>query len=192
MPSSAERPMPPGGDRPPGAPPPASRLLRTLHAVEDGLLAALLGSLLLLAVTQIALRVFVGGGLDWAEPVSRVGVLWLALLGALGATRTGRHIAIDALPRVLSPRLRRVAWIVTQLASAGVCATLAWTGWGMVAFEREAPSMFVPGVPSWWPMLAFPAGFALIALRFAIAAFGPPAEPGAPPEVHLADEAPPR
>jgi C4-dicarboxylate transporter, DctQ subunit len=193
MPVSAERPTPPGGVPPALVPPsPGARLLRGLHALEDGLLAALLGSLLLLAVVQIALRVFLGSGLDWAEPVSRVGVLWLALLGALGATRTRRHIAIDALPRVLPPRLQRAAWIVTQLAAAGVCATLAWTGWGMVAFEREAPSMFVPGVPSWWPMLAFPAGFALIALRFAITAFGPPAEPGPPPEVHLAGEAPSR
>jgi TRAP-type C4-dicarboxylate transport system permease small subunit len=166
------------------------RLLNALHRAEDGLLAALLGALLLLAVAQIALRVFLGSGLEWAEPVSRVGVLWLALLGALGATRTRRHIAIDALPRILPPRLQRAAWAVTQLATSVVCATLAWTGWGMVAFEREAPALFVPGVPSWWPMLAFPAGFALMAVRFAIAAFGAPADPGAQLEFHPASDEP--
>jgi TRAP-type C4-dicarboxylate transport system permease small subunit len=155
------------------------RLLNALHRAEDGLLAALLGALLLLAVAQIALRVFLGSGLEWAEPVSRVGVLWLALLGALGATRTRRHIAIDALPRILPPRLQRAAWAVTQLATSVVCATLAWTGWGMVAFEREAPALFVPGVPSWWPMLAFPAGFALMSVRFLVSAFVEPPEPGA-------------
>jgi TRAP-type C4-dicarboxylate transport system permease small subunit len=150
------------------------RLLRGLHRAEDGLLAALLGVLLLLSVVQIALRIFFDTGLEWAEPVSRMGVLWLALFGALGAARAHRHIAIDALPRLLPPPLRRAAWVVTQLATATICGMLAWYGWGMFGMEREAPSVFVQGVASWWPMLAFPFGFGLLALRFALSAFAPP------------------
>ena len=60
-----------------------ARWLSRLHRAEDGLLAALLGSLLLLSVAQIVLRVVFDAGLPWAEPVSRAGVLYLALLGAL-------------------------------------------------------------------------------------------------------------
>jgi len=152
------------------------RLLRGLHRAEDLLLAALLGALLLLSVLQIALRVFFDTGLEWAEPVSRMGVLWLALFGALGAARSHRHIAIDALPRMLPPVARRGAWALTQLATAIVCALLAWYGWGMFEMEREAPSQFVQGVASWWPMLAFPAGFGLLAVRFVVSAFTEPPE----------------
>jgi C4-dicarboxylate transporter, DctQ subunit len=161
-----------------------SRLLRGLHRAEDGLLAALLGVLLLLAVLQIALRVFFNTGLEWAEPVSRMGVLWVALFGALGAARSHRHIAIDALPRLLPPVARRAAWAVTQLAAAVVCFLLAWYGWGMVQMELEMPAVFVPGVASWWPMLAFPAGFLLLAVRFVVSAFAvPPDHPeGLAPE----------
>jgi TRAP-type C4-dicarboxylate transport system permease small subunit len=150
------------------------RLLRGLHRAEDWLLAALLGGLLVLSVVQIALRIFFDTGLEWAEPVSRMGVLWLALFGALGAARSHRHIAIDALPRLLPPAARRVAWVVAQLATAGVCGLLAWYGWGMLQMEREVPSVFVEGVASWWPMLAFPFGFGLLALRFVASAFAPP------------------
>ena len=156
-----------------------TRLLRGLHRVEDFLLASLLGCLLLLAIVQIGLRIFFDTGLEWAEPVSRIGVLWLALLGALGAARARRHIAIDALPRVLPPHWQRIAWAVSQLATAVICAMLAWYGWGMVLLEQEVPGLFVPGIPSWWPMLAFPAGFALMSLRFAISALAQPPEPGA-------------
>jgi TRAP-type C4-dicarboxylate transport system permease small subunit len=49
----------------------------------------------------------------------------------------------------------------------------------MVQFEREAPALIAGVVPSWWPMLAFPAGFALMGLRFAISAFAEPPEAGA-------------
>lgn len=148
-----------------------ARWLSRLHRVEDGLLAALLGSLLLLSVAQIVLRVAFDAGLPWAEPVSRAGVLFLALLGALGATRSGKHIAIDALPRFLPPRPRRVLWAISQVAAAIVCLALAWLGWGMVGMEREAPVPFVAGIPSWMPMLVIPLGFGLMGLRFLVAAW---------------------
>ena len=96
----------------------ARRWLARLHRVEDVLLATLLGALLLLAVAQIGLRLLGGFGFDWAEPLSRAGVLWLALLGALGATRARRNIAIDALPRFLAPVPQRVAWVVAHIAAA--------------------------------------------------------------------------
>ena len=149
------------------------RWLQRLHRAEDALLAALRGALLLLAVTQIVLRFF-DHGLEWAEGVSRMGVLWLALLGALGATRTHKHIAIDVLPRLLPPMAQRVAWIVSQGAAAAIAATLAWLGVGMVRMELEAPMPFVAGIPSWVPMLAVPAGFALMSLRFVLAAASRP------------------
>jgi C4-dicarboxylate transporter, DctQ subunit len=152
------------------------RLLRGLHRAEDWLLAGLLGALLLLAVVQIALRVFFDSGLEWAEPVSRMGVLWLALFGALGAARANRHIAIDALARLLPAGVRRAVWFVTQTATAVICAALAWYGLGMFQMEREVPGVFVEGVASWWPMLVFPIGFGLLALRIFVSAFGPPAE----------------
>ena len=155
----------------------SGRWVRRLHQAEDVLLAALLASLLLLSLAQIGLRLFLDTGLAWAEPAGRAGVLWLALLGALGATRGHRHIAIDALPRVLPPTARRVAWAIAQAATAALCAGMAWLGWGLVQLEREAPLPFIAGVPSWVPMLALPAGFGLMALRFALAAGVTPPEP---------------
>src|SRR6478735_11490861 len=142
-----------------------ARLLQGLHSAEDLLLALLLGALLALALAQIGLRIFFGSGIEWAEPVEKMGVLWLALLGALGATRERRHIAIDAIPRLLPPKLHRAAWALTQLVTAVLCGMLAWYGWGMLEMEREAPTLFVAGVASWVPMVAFPIGFGLMALR---------------------------
>jgi TRAP-type C4-dicarboxylate transport system permease small subunit len=40
--------------------------------------------------------------------------------------------------------------------------------------EREVPAVFVQGVASWWPMLVFPFGFGLLALRFMLSAFAEP------------------
>ncbi|MEO8001648.1 MAG: TRAP transporter small permease [Arenimonas sp.] len=147
-----------------------------LHRFETWLLATLLTALLVMSVLQILLRVFFDTGFIWAEPVSRQGVLWLALLGALSATREKKHIAIDALPRLLPSKIHQFVWTVTQLAASAICAALTWYGWGMVQLEREAPGTFVANIPSWWPMCVFVAGFGLISLRFVFAAFSKPPE----------------
>lgn len=152
---------------------------RFLHRFETYLLAALLTALLLMSVTQIVLRVFFDTGFIWAEAVSRQGVLWLALLGALSATREKKHISIDALPRFLPPKSHQAVWTISQLAAAALTAALTWYGWGMVQLEREAPGFFVANIPTWWPMCVFVGGFGLISLRFVFAAFSKPPEPNA-------------
>lgn len=154
------------------------RWRQRLHRAENALLAALLLALLLLAVLQIGLRLFFETGLTWAEPLSRMGVLWVALLGALGATRQRQHIMIDVFQRVAGPRLRRALWTLTQLAAAVVAGLLAYFGAGLVGLEREAPVPFVLGIPSWVPMLALPLGFGLMSLRFVAAALAGPPAPG--------------
>jgi TRAP-type C4-dicarboxylate transport system permease small subunit len=155
---------------------PAHRpLLAWLHRLEDAVLALAALLLLLLALAQIVLRGGFDAGWSWAEPVSRAGVLWLAMLGALGAARQQRHISIDALPRLLRGRWRALAHAVSQLAAAAVCGWAAWIGAGLAASERAFPLVFALGIPSWVPMLILPLGFGLIALRLAVGAFlGPP------------------
>ena len=154
------------------------RWQQRLHRAENALLAAMLLALLLLAVVQIGMRLLFESGLSWAESLSRMGVLWVALLGALGATRQRHHIMIDVFQRLSGPRLRGALWLVTQLAAAVVAGLLAWFGAGLVGLEREAPVPFVLGIPSWVPMLALPLGFGLMSLRFVMAAAAGPPPPG--------------
>jgi C4-dicarboxylate transporter, DctQ subunit len=156
----------------------ATRWLQRLHRAEDLLLALLLLALLLLSTLQIALRLLFDTGLIWSEPLSRMGVLWLALLGALGATRQRQHIMIDVLPRLLGARGRRALWAITQCAAAIITGLLAWYGAGLVALEQGAPVPFIAGIPSWVPMLALPIGFGLMSLRFLVSAAAGPPPPG--------------
>lgn len=152
----------------------AARWLRPLHVVEDGLLALLLLALVLLASGQIGMRLLADTGVTWSEPLSRLLVMWLALLGALAATRERRHIAIDALPRLLPAAPARVLWVLAQLGAAAVSALLAWYALSLVQLELEAPSPAAAGVPVWVGMLVLPFGFGLMALRFALGALARP------------------
>ena len=59
--------------------------------------------IIFLALLQILLRNAFGFGFLWAESVLKILVLWIALLGAMVATREDHHIKIDLLERFLSP-----------------------------------------------------------------------------------------
>lgn len=150
--------------------------LKALHRIEDVLLASLLTALLLLSVSQIGLRLLFDTGLAWAEPLARSGVFWLAMLGALGATRTRKHIAIDALPRLLPAAGQRIVWSLSHLFAALICGALSWYGSGLVASEFEAPVPWIAGLSSGWPMLALPLGFGLMAIRFVLSTWAGPTD----------------
>ncbi|MBK6758569.1 MAG: hypothetical protein IPG70_13625 [Moraxellaceae bacterium] len=61
------------------------RVLYVVHRLEDSILVALLLAMIVLAVTQIALRNGFDTGITWADALLRVMVLWIALLGAMVA-----------------------------------------------------------------------------------------------------------
>ena len=151
-------------------PGPLSWLRRIVLLVEDGLLAFTLGSMVLLAGTQILLRNVFDSGIAWGDPTLRVMVLWVALLGAMVATRNGNHIRIDILTHILSGKYHHIAHRLTDLFACIVCALLAWHGGRFVVFEWEDGSLLFGSVPAWICEIIIPVGFAVMALRFLLGA----------------------
>ena len=64
-----------------------ARLNSKLEKLEDFLLPALFILTLFLAVLQIIMRNMFSSGIVWADPLLKIMVLWLGMLGALYATR---------------------------------------------------------------------------------------------------------
>ena len=138
--------------------------------LENALLAILFFVLLALAASQIVLRNFFSAGLPWADGLVRILVLWLALIGAIAASRDHKHIAIDVVVRSLPPFLRRLAVGVACLFTAVVSGFFAWHSGRFVRDSRDFGDVLVTDWPAWIPQLILPIGFALIAscylLRF--------------------------
>jgi len=146
--------------------------LGLLHRLEDGLLALILGLIVLIAPLQILLRNFFEAGISWGDPLLRVLVLWVGILGALAATRGRRQISIDVLSHVIGERARSGVGTVTSLFTAVVCATVAYHSARFVASEFEYGTPAFAGVPAWACELVIPVAFGLIALRYALYSLG--------------------
>lgn len=146
----------------------ASRALGLLHAVEDAFLALLLGLMVLLAPLQIFLRNFFDLGITWADPLLRVLVLWVGLLGAVAASRGNRQISVDVVSRLLAPRPQALVGVVTGAFTAFVSAYVAWHAGRFVATELEYESIAFSGIQAWIFQVVIPFAFGAIALRYAI------------------------
>lgn len=139
---------------------------------ENFALIALFATLLALSATQIILRNVFSSGLFWADELVRLLVLWLAVVGAVAATRDRRHIAIEVLVRALPEIPRRLARMLVGLFAAGVSAAFAWQSLRFVLDSREFGDTLLGDWPAWYFQLILPLGFALIAWRFLAGAFG--------------------
>lgn len=70
--------------------------------------------------------------LDWVDPLLHKGTLWLAFLGASLATREGRHIAIDIVPRISPRKVKLVMHGLVGIIASVVAFVLSRAFWGQV------------------------------------------------------------
>ena len=143
-----------------------ARLQRALHRGEDSLLVVAVLAMVGLAALQIVLRNVLGTGVLWIDPMLRSLVLWIGMLGAVAASRSGQHISIDILTRALPARWRRRVLAVGCLFTTVVCAAITWHGVRYVALEYEFAGTAFAGVPTWAVVIILPLAFGLIGLRY--------------------------
>jgi TRAP-type C4-dicarboxylate transport system permease small subunit len=145
-----------------------TRAARFGRALENGLVVALLGFLILFASAQIVLRNVFSVGITWGDGLTRVIVLWLALLGALAASRDGRHIRMGAITQWLPPRLQVITGVGSDLFAATLSTVLAYLAFEFVRDSRGYGDVLLGQFPAWWFESVMPIAFALIAYRFAV------------------------
>lgn len=147
-------------------------VLKTLdkwgRRTEDAVLALLLLGMMVLATLQIVLRNVFDSGLIWADELLRLTVLWVALVGAIAASRADKQISINVLSRFLPERLRLAVSVVVDLFTAFVCGLLAWHSGRFVHAAWEFEDTLLGGLPAWWFEIILPVGFGLMAWRYLV------------------------
>jgi TRAP-type C4-dicarboxylate transport system permease small subunit len=161
-------------DQPPYNTPPTllGRIYSALVHTENWILAVILVSMLMVAVLQIVLRNFFGSGIVWAEALVRILVLWIALIGAMVATRNNKHINIDVLTRFLPWKSKLVVMGLVNLFTAGVCGIMGYSSIHFVYLEYQDGTLAFAHVPNWLCESIFPIAFLIMALRYSIAFIG--------------------
>jgi len=139
-----------------------------LAYIESAFLITLLITMILLAFLQVILRNFFSTSILWGDIFLRHLVLWVGFLGAALATKESKHISIDVLSRILSPKLKKITGFVTNLFAAIVSFFLMKASFTFISYEKESQSTLFADIPVWIFQSIIVIGFALIMFRFLI------------------------
>ena len=150
---------------------PLIRALGLLRRIEDGILVLLLMTMIGVAASQVVLRNFFDAGLYWGDSLVRVTVLWVALVGAMVASRDDSHIRIDLLSRLIKPENQ--TWLVrsTRLFSCVVLGLFTWGSGQFVYYEYVDNAIAFGDVPAWMCEVIMPIGGGVMTLRYLLLAF---------------------
>ena len=146
-------------------------VLSVLQKIEDAILIGLLLVMILMAVLQITLRNLFDTGILWGDPLVRVLVLWIGLMGAMIASRDNRHISIDIISRYLPDRIKTLTTLLVSVFTALVCGAMAYFSLRFVWMEKTDGLMAFARVPAWLCESIIPIAFAIISVRYLLISF---------------------
>ena len=150
------------------------RLIRVIDRLEDWLLVSMLAVMVGLAVTQIVYRNVAGGGVAWIDPLLRMLVLWVALSGAVIASRTDNHIRIDFFAKYISGQYYIYIKRIVHAYCVIICAVIAWYSVSFVRMDYEFGTEAFAGIPAWITELIIPIAFGMMAFRYFLLFLSPP------------------
>ncbi len=121
---------------------------------------------MLLAVGQIAMRIFLSTGFIWADELVKLLVLWIALVASIAASRSDRHLRIDVLSHFVAAKYARFPRMIVDLFAAFVCGVLAWQSWRYLQLTIEFEDTVLVDLPAWIAYGLLPLSFVLMCYRF--------------------------
>jgi C4-dicarboxylate transporter DctQ subunit len=153
--------------------------ISTLEFVENTIVTTALGIMIVVIFLQIFLRYLSAELpvesirdaaqflLPWSEEVARYCMIWAVFIGAGIGAKSGVHVGVDAVVRLLPHGAMKSAIVFSGLCSTAFC--LALMGLGVMLLNimwdtgQVSPALEMPMV---YAYLAVPAGGLLTALRF--------------------------
>lgn len=144
-----------------------------LRRLEDSILVALLALMIGMAASQVVLRNFFDSGLYWSDSLVRVAVLWVALVGAMVASRDDSHIRIDLVSRLVAPTYQHWVQRLTRLFTFAVLCLFTWGSGHFVYYEYLDQAIAFGDVPAWVLEIIMPIGGGVMAIRYLLLALKP-------------------
>lgn len=133
---------------------PGKTQLDLLWRSIDVIMATLMALMIILVFTNVILRYGFSSGLRPSIELSRLGFVWVVMLGAVVVLRRGEHLAITDVSEALFPRavpiLRRISWLVILVSVSLLfwgASKQALANWNNISQLTGLPKglLYVPG-----------------------------------------------
>ncbi|HTH78373.1 MAG TPA: TRAP transporter small permease [Ramlibacter sp.] len=113
------------------------------------LMVGCLGLMVVMVFGNVVLRYGFNSGITVSEELSRWLFVWMTFLGAVVAVRTHAHLGTDALISRLSPRGRKVCFVLAHLLMLYMCWLMALGGWQQTVINYATTSAVMEASMAW-------------------------------------------
>ncbi|MFM7200673.1 MAG: TRAP transporter large permease subunit [Myxococcota bacterium] len=145
---------------------PTSPVARFFAQTEHGLAMLLLGCMVVLSIINAVARMVSGIEVPSVQVYLQHFNLLLTFVGALMATRLGRHLTLSTTHTLGDTLLGRLGGMVGDAVGGLMSLTLAYASYELALAEQGSDAALPGGLKIWMFQMAMPVGFILIALRF--------------------------
>lgn len=98
------------------------KIIKWMWKIIDVLIASILAAMVVLVFTNVVLRYGFSSGIRSSVELSRLGLVWISLLGAAIVLRRGEHLAVTEFSERFFPSavpiLNRLIWLVILISSS--------------------------------------------------------------------------
>ncbi|KKK36805.1 C4-dicarboxylate ABC transporter permease [Mesobacillus campisalis] len=117
-----------------------------LNKFLNGTIALSLAFMSLLVFGNVILRYAFNSGITWSEEMSRFLFVWMVFLGAIAALKDNMHLGVDIVTNALPPKLRKIAYVISNLLVLYVLYLLLVGSWKMTLLNMNstAPATGLP------------------------------------------------
>jgi len=145
-----------------------NRIEYFFHKIENTLAGTLLFVMAILPTAEIFLRKIFSTGIAGSTVYVQHLTLFIGFIGAIIATRDGRHLTLSSGVEFIPQKFIRIAIPVRNIVSTMVCTGLFWASFQMVRAEMSSPLKIANWLPVWVVELIMPVCFLIMVFRFAI------------------------
>ncbi|MBW2121816.1 MAG: TRAP transporter small permease [Deltaproteobacteria bacterium] len=133
------------------------RISDWLNQVVLKILGVLVIGLFGINIYAVFFRYVLNNPLPWPVPISRILLVWIALVGISVALKEGEHVAIEGAVRALPPKYERVIRLFGCLIIGVWLVVVIWQGW--LAAARADQLMMITAnlqISFKWRLMAVP------------------------------------
>ncbi|MBU0544530.1 MAG: TRAP transporter small permease [Proteobacteria bacterium] len=134
---------------------------------EKWLIITSFGSIFCLGSLQVVLRYFFKTGFAWAPEINVFVFIILTLAAASTGVRSGVHIGVDVIVKLLPIKIRTLCYFFTDIAGVGLYFFMSYMTFSFVMTFREMGQVStITEIPVWAMIAYIPISFFLMGIHY--------------------------
>jgi TRAP-type C4-dicarboxylate transport system permease small subunit len=146
-----------------------------LARIEDGLAGLVLAAVLGVVVYELTVRGIFGQSNLWTDEMSRVLLIVMTYISAVGLTRDGAHVRVELFTAMLPAKVQSAMEIFSDALCLLFAVSATWLGYKYVQESALFGISFAHSnlpFPLWAAQSIIPIGFGAMSLRLALRLIG--------------------